>query len=346
VQVTTDGLTGLGNRRKLLADLERQARNARADAPTVLTLFDLNGFKNYNDTFGHQAGDALLQRLGAALVDAVTPFGGRAYRPGGDEFCVIANAHHKHAMEQAASSALSETGDGFDVSAAYGSVVMPRETGDATEAMRKADAAMYAQKHSGRATAGRQSSDVLVRALAERHPDLGDHQDGVGELASELARRAGIDGEDLIQLAHAAALHDVGKVAIPDAIVNKPAALDDEEWAFMRRHTVIGERIISAAPALAPAAKLVRSSHEAFDGTGYPDGLAGVEIPLGARIITVCDAFDAMISDRPYSSPKTIPAAIAELHRCAGTQFDPELVALFAQLITDRAASPTTDSAS
>jgi len=344
-QATTDGLTGLGNRRKLLVDLDRRVRTVRADAPVVLTLFDLNGFKNYNDTFGHQAGDALLQRLGSALAQAVAPFAGRAYRPGGDEFCVIADARHQHAMEQAACAALSETGDGFDVSAAFGSVLIPQDTGDATEGMRKADDAMYAQKHSGRATAGRQSSDVLLRALAERHPDLGDHQDGVAELASGIARRAGIEGEELLQLAHAAALHDVGKVAIPDAIINKPAALDAEEWAFMRRHTIIGERIVAAAPALASAAKLVRSSHEAFDGTGYPDGLAGIEIPLGARIIAICDAFDAMISDRPYSTPKSPDQALAELRRCAGRQFDPELVALFEQVMAERALPPTAHSA-
>ena len=151
--------------------------------------------------------------------------------------------------------------------------MIPQDTGDVTEAMRKADEAMYAQKHSGRATAGRQSSDVLMRALAERHPELGDHHDGVAELVEEVGARLGIDGEELAQLRHAASLHDIGKVAIPDAIITKPGPLTDEEWAFMRRHTLIGERILAAAPALGAAARLVRSSHEAWDGSGYPDAL-------------------------------------------------------------------------
>jgi diguanylate cyclase (GGDEF)-like protein len=343
-QATTDGLTGLHNRRKLLVDLERSIRTATADEPTVLTMFDLNGFKNYNDNFGHVAGDALLLRLGHALAEAVVPFGGRAYRPGGDEFCVIADAKHQHAMEQAACGALSEHGDGFSISTAFGSTVIPQDTGDVTEALRKADEAMYAQKHSGRATPQRQSSDVLMRALAERHPDLGEHHDGVAELAEQVARRLDIEGEELSELRHAASLHDIGKVAIPDAIITKPADLTEEEEVFMRRHTVIGERILTAAPSLSGAAKLVRSSHEAWDGSGYPDGLSSVEIPLGARIIAVCDAFDAMISDRSYAPRKTVEEALAELRRCAGTQFDPTIVAEFEQLIAARAERPTASS--
>jgi diguanylate cyclase (GGDEF)-like protein len=336
----TDALTGLGNRRKLLADLERRVKAATGRTPLVLTLFDLNGFKNYNDSFGHPAGDALLSRLGHALAKAVEPFGGLAYRPGGDEFSVIAEATERQAMEQAASLALSERGEGFAVSTAFGSVVIPQDTGDATEALRKADAAMYGQKNTGRPTAGRQSSDVLLRALAERHPDLGDHQDGVAELAGEVAERMGVDGEELRQLRHAAALHDIGKVAIPDAIITKPTRLNDDEWGFMRRHTLIGERIVAAAPALGSAAPLVRSSHEAWDGSGYPDGLAGVEIPLGSRIIAVCDAFDAMISCRPYATPKSSAQALAELRRCSGTQFDPAVVDSFREVLATRARSP------
>jgi diguanylate cyclase (GGDEF)-like protein len=337
-QATTDGLTGLGNRRKLLADLERQIRTARADAPMVLTMFDLNGFKNYNDSFGHPAGDVLLHRLGSALAEAVLPFGGFAYRPGGDEFCVIAAAERQHAMEQAACHALAESGEGFTVATAFGSVVFASDTVDSSEMLRKADEAMYAQKLSGRATAGRQSSDVLLRALAERHPDLDDHMGGVADLAGEIGERLGVEGEELQQLRHAAGLHDVGKVAVPDAIIAKPSALTDDEWEFIHRHTLIGERIIAAAPALGGAARLVRSSHEAWDGSGYPDALAGDEIPLGSRIITICDAFDAMISARPYAAPKTVDEARAELRRCAGTQFDPRIVEAVDGLLAERAA--------
>jgi diguanylate cyclase (GGDEF)-like protein len=340
-QAITDALTSLGNRRKLLVDLERCAKTATAQAPAVLTLFDLNGFKNYNDTFGHPAGDALLRRLGRALAEAAGLFGGHAYRPGGDEFAVIASAASQHAMEQATCRALSEHGEGFAISTAFGSVVIPQATGDVTEALRRADEAMYAQKNSGRATAGRQSSDVLLRALAERHPELGEHLDGVSELAGQVGKRLNVEGPELAQLHNAAALHDVGKVAIPDAIINKPGPLTQEERAFMRRHTLIGERIVSAAPALGGAAPLIRSSHEAWDGSGYPDALAGVEIPLGSRIIAVCDAFDAMISNRPYAQAKTINEALTELRRCAGTQFDPSIVGVFEQVIADRARTPT-----
>jgi HD-GYP domain-containing protein (c-di-GMP phosphodiesterase class II) len=125
-------------------------------------------------------------------------------------------------------------------------------------------------------------------------------------------------------------------VAIPDAIITKPGPLTDGEHEFIRRHTLIGERILSAAPALRAAARLVRSSHEAWDGSGYPDGLAQVEIPIGARIIAVCDSFDAMISRRAYAPARTVEEARAELRRCAGTQFDPTIVAVFEQVLEDR----------
>ena len=136
-------------------------------------------------------------------------------------------------------------------------------------------------------------------------------------------------------LARAAELHDVGKIAIPDEILHKPGPLEDSEWELMRRHTLIADRILSATPALRPVAQLVRSSHERWDGAGYPDGLSGERIPLGARIIGICDSFDAMTSQRPYQDAMSPREALAELRRCAGTQFDPGLVEEFHAMVED-----------
>jgi diguanylate cyclase (GGDEF)-like protein len=330
---TSDALTGLANRRQLMADLERRVARGTAD-PAVLLLFDLDGFKTYNDSFGHLAGDALLVRLGHALARAVGACG-RAYRLGGDEFCVLADAAARAEIELAAPAALAEHGNGFTVTASYGAVAIPDEAAVACDALRIADQRMYAQKSSGRLTAGRQSTDVLLRALAERHPDIEGHLDGVSQLAGAVGRRLGLEGEALDQVKLAAELHDVGKVAIPDDILNKPGPLDDDEWAFMRRHTLIGERIVAAAPALSAVAKLVRASHERWDGGGYPDRTSGEDTPLGARIIAVCDTYDAIVTDRPYRRARSAAEAVAELRRCAGTQFDPAVVDAFVAALAD-----------
>ena len=337
----TDALTGLPNRRSLMGDLDEAIADSSRDRPVVLGLFDLDGFKSYNDSFGHPAGDALLERLGAALAAALKGRG-RAYRMGGDEFCVLAPIHgvDSDALLAGAAAALSEHGEAFSITASYGSIVVPTETSNSAEALQTADRRMYAQKNSGRASAGRQATDALVRVLAERHPALGHHLEGVTSLCARVADRLDLPEEKRSQLLQAAALHDIGKAAIPDAILDKPGPLDDEEWAFMRQHTVIGERILGAAPALAGAAHLVRSSHERIDGTGYPDGLAGDEVPIGARIIGVCDAYDAMRSQRAYRrTPISEEGALAELRRCAGTQFDPLVVVAFEAAL---AAEPVT----
>jgi diguanylate cyclase (GGDEF)-like protein len=330
----TDVLTGLGNRRALLADLERRLARPSAE-PMVLMIFDLNGFKSYNDTYGHPAGDVLLTRLGQALAAAVTP-NGPAYRLGGDEFCVLGRASAQEELEAAATTALTEHGEGFSITAACGVVVIPDEAREGSEAMRIADQRMYARKLGSRPGPDRQSKDVLVRVLAERHPDLGHHLEGVAELAEAVAVKLGLDEQEAAAVRHAASLHDIGKVAIPDSILSKPGALDEDEWVFMRSHTLIGERILGGAPSLTPLSRLVRSSHERMDGSGYPDGLAGEDIPLGARIIAVCDAYDAMLADRPYSPARTPGEALAELRRCAGSQFDLAVVDAFAAVVADQ----------
>jgi len=342
-EAMTDALTGLGNRRALARDLDRLLPEADDARPLVLVLFDLDGFKHYNDTFGHPAGDTLLHRLGGNLAIYLSGRG-RAFRMGGDEFCALFDPGDEVAdpIIAGAASALTERGEGFTVTCSYGAIVLPREAQDATEALRIADQRMYAQKNAGRTSATRQSKAVLVRALSERNPELFEHLEGVAELAGLTARRLGLGDEEAEQISHAAELHDIGKVAIPDAILSKPTALDPREWEFIRRHTLIGERIIAAAPSLGAVARLVRSSHERWDGTGYPDRLAEQEIPLGSRVVAVADAFSAMTSERPYS-PAVLPVyAIDELRRNAGTQFDPVVVEAFcaawAELAGARAA--------
>jgi two-component system cell cycle response regulator len=201
--------------------------------------------------------------------------------------------------------------------------------------MRLVDQRMYTQKTSGRRSTDRQTRDVLLRAVQERNPELAERHAAVARLADAVGQRLGLSTHEQTELRQAAELHDVGKMAIPEQVLHKPGPLDDDEWAFVRRHPLIGERIIGAAPALAQAAKLVRATHERVDGSGYPDGLTGEQIPLGARIIAVCDAFTAMTSPRAYATQRTLAAAIAELQRAAGTQFDPTVVDAFAEMAVD-----------
>jgi two-component system cell cycle response regulator len=172
--------------------------------------------------------------------------------------------------------------------------------------------------------------------LIERDTDLSTHISRVAELSIATARELGLAEHEITRIGLAAQLHDIGKTAIPESILNKPGPLDDEEWGFVRSHTLVGERIIAAAPSLAHTATLVRSSHERIDGNGYPDRLAGDDIPLGSRIIAVCDAYDAMIAPRPYRNPRSVSDALSELQDWAGSQFDPDIVEAFITVASHR----------
>jgi len=340
----TDGLTGLPNRRALVNDLARVTARATVKDPWVCVLLDLDGFKAYNDAFGHPAGDDLLSRLGQRLSDVPSPKG-TAYRLGGDEFCVLDacdSVDRSDGLVAAARGALAESGEAFDVTSSAGFVRIPDDAAVPSDVLQLADRRMYTDKGRRSSSAGHQSRAVLLRILREREPDMHDHLVGTAELAVAVGRQLGMLGEELDEVARAAELHDVGKIAIPEEILHKPGPLDPEEWAFIKRHTVIGERILTAAPALRPVARLVRSTHERYDGTGYPDGLAGEEIPLGSRVVSVCDAYEAMVSDRPYREALSSDEAIEELRRHAGTQFDPKVVEVVTRALTQRVAEPLT----
>jgi diguanylate cyclase (GGDEF)-like protein len=331
-QVLTDPLTGLGNRRKLAADLTERLANAPVfdPEPLVLMLFDLDGFKAYNDTFGHLAGDAVLARLGGRLAEVVAPRGA-AYRLGGDEFCALlpVDPSELHSAVAAAASALQEQGETFSIHASCGAVILPHEATTPDYALQLADERMYRQKQARPLAAREQTRDVLVRIMHAKQPGLQLHSSDVSRMAVAVGRKFAMNAEQIDELARAAELHDIGKVGIPDAILDKPGALDPSEWEFIRQHTVLGERILSAAAAMRPVARIVRASHERWDGRGYPDRLAGEEIPLAARIVAVCDAYDAMTTDRCYRKAETAETAREELLREAGHQFDPEVVRVF-----------------
>jgi diguanylate cyclase (GGDEF)-like protein len=336
-QAVSDELTGLGNRRRLLADLESAVRGEEGRERSLLLLFDLDGFKGYNDTYGHPVGDALLTRLGRALEAAVGA-DGRAYRLGGDEFCVLARVSDARtgALIDACVEALTERSEGFAIGTSFGVTFLPDEGPTPSEALRTADRRLYAQKQERRLERGRQPEDVLLRAMYEREPRLHEHARNVSALALAVGNRLGLAGTGTAELARAAELHDIGKLAVPDAILYKPGLLDSEEQRFIRNHSAIGERILAASPVLAPVSRLVRATHERWGGQGYPDGLTGSEIPLGARIIAVCDAFVAMISVRPHQDALGVEAALAELRRCVGTQFDPSVVDAFFAVIAEQ----------
>ena len=329
-EALTDSLTALANRRKLLVDLEAEIESASEEEPRMLVLFDLNGFKTYNDTFGHPAGDALLARLAGKLAAAVAP-AGEAYRMGGDEFCVLLPGAdpdiHRIAL------ALWESGEGFDVSSAYGAALIPDDATTVSTALSVADERLYAHKELLAEIRRGTAHEPLLRTLAEREPELRAHVAVVSSLAARVGAQLGLAPDELEELRLAAELHDVGKLAIPDVVLQKSGPLDPTEWGFIHSHTLIGQRILGAAPALRPVGTIVRSTHENWDGTGYPDGLAGEAIPLAARIIAVCDAYSAMTSDRPYRAARTPAAAVAELRSCAGRQFDRQVVQLLCAVL-------------
>ena len=331
-EANTDALTQLGNRRRLIADLTDAAARATSENPYALTMFDLDGFKHYNDNYGHPSGDLLLSRLGGKLA-ASLPETVSCYRIGGDEFCLLTATQPGalSAVLERAISALGERGAGFSITASFGTVFLPEEAQDERDALRIVDERLYTHKQ--RRDAERQRPhEPLLQALYERAPELKRHVETVAVLSVQVAQALGLDDDEQADIRLAAKLHDIGKLAVPDDILHKAGPLNEREWGFLRQHTHIGERMVVTSPALRSIGAIIHAIHEHYDGSGYPDGTGGEDIPLASRIITACDALDVMTAGTPYEAPRTLTQALIELQRCAGTQFDPSVINAITQI--------------
>jgi diguanylate cyclase (GGDEF)-like protein/putative nucleotidyltransferase with HDIG domain len=351
----TDPLTGLGNHRHFHERLERELQHANErNLSLTLCFVDVDDFKRINDRFGHPAGDRVLSQLAARLRQT-----GEAFRLGGDEFALLLPGYGESAALTAASSVveriaaldLEQVGP---VTVSAGVAISPQHAADRDELIRLADSALYWAKEYGKNRVRAYRPDVielaelkrlasgpdraarfraaasLARAVDARDVYTGSHSQRVAELAARTARRLGLPDEEVELTRLAASLHDLGKLAIPEEILRKPGPLTEPERIVLERHPQIGFRMLESL-GVDPVADWVLHHHERWDGSGYPDGLSGEGIPLGARIIFVADAYDAMISERVYRRRVSPEEAIAELDRCAGTQFDPSVVAALAE---------------
>ncbi len=379
-RATHDRLTGIPNRETLLAtlsaELERAARHAK---PLSVAFIDIDRFKQINDTYGHNSGDAVLRqvaRLVQSSVRASDSFG----RYGGEEFMLILpETRPEDAValaEELRSLVMAEPLRIADDQTVQVTISLGIAGGHGAElqldmVVDRADAAMYAAKSLGRnrtylfrdldedapvrrapisadrraqATAiGRWANDTATQALASVLAPQPNHRgkpsDMIASLAMGIGLEMGLPPEEIERVRVAALLHDLGKIAVPEAILDKPASLSDVEWQAIGEHPRIGQVILEQASSLRDAIPVVLHHHEHFNGAGYPHGLRGNEIPIGARIVAVADAYHAMVHDRPYSAARSHEDALAELRRTAGSQFDPAVVEVFCSIYADEVPS-------
>ncbi|HEY6541388.1 MAG TPA: diguanylate cyclase, partial [Ktedonobacteraceae bacterium] len=362
---TTDPLTELPNHRALLSTLKQELERAqRYERPCSLLFLDLDHFKALNDGYGHAAGDTVLRAFAGILRSTIRNMD-TAGRWGGEEFVVIlpeANAEEALDIAERIRKAVSfftfEISGGLHLTCSVG-VACYREHGSDQDALlTAADQAMYGAKRLGRnqvrmisdpaitallttetAEGGREETalhgtvEALVTLVEKRDWSLGHHSQQVANLVRQLALAIGMSLEEAQIVALAGRLHDIGKVGIPDAVLQKAGPLTEEEWEQMRRHSIVGAEVISCVPSLRPLAPVIRAHHERWDGQGYPDHLQSEQIPLAARLIAVVDSYTVMITDRPYQLARPPAVALEELQRCAGSQFDPQVVEAFIGLL-------------
>ncbi len=329
-----DVLTGLYNRTFFEQEMVRL--DTPENLPLSVIMGDLNGLKLVNDTFGHAMGDELLRKA-AQILEETCKNRGIVARLGGDEFVVL--------LPRTTSEEVQDLGERIreefqktsvesiplSISLGYGTKTHSEQPLD--EVLRIAENWMYQRKLTESTSFHSQVLQAFRASLRAVTQETEEHSQRIRELALRLGKALGLSQRELDELSLLAEFHDIGKIAIPQSILEKPGALDDEEWAIVKKHPEVGFRITQSIWELSSIANYILFHHERFDGTGYPRGLKGEDIPLLSRIIAICDAYDVMVTGRPYRKARTKGEAVAELRRCSGTQFDPHIVEVFVTIL-------------
>jgi diguanylate cyclase (GGDEF)-like protein len=356
----TDGLTGLLNHRAIHELLARDLAVARTTGtPLSLIMIDLDDFKIFNDTHGHQVGDRVLCEV-ASLLKSCVRGGDRVARYGGDEFLVelpradnvVAHEVASRLIEKVQHTEITIDDQKLPMRLSVGVATFPENGRTRQKLISFADAAMYAAKDAGGGQVGVLHSAIqpveptsfgalsgLVRAVDRKDRYTKDHSDKVTDYAVRFGKQLGLPPDQIEALNVAGQLHDVGKIAVPDAVLRKPGRLTDGEVQMIRQHVMFSTLMVKGVPYLDDVLAAISHHHERWDGSGYPYAKAGIEIPLLGRIMALADAFAAMTHDRPYRKGRTLADAIEELTSGKGTQFDPDLVNPFIEMVASGTAS-------
>jgi diguanylate cyclase (GGDEF)-like protein/PAS domain S-box-containing protein/putative nucleotidyltransferase with HDIG domain len=334
-----DSLTGLYNRLYFEDRMENLYVKGDCQSAAIVVM-DVDGLKLINDTLGHAAGDEILVET-AKIINQAYPDSDTIARIGGDEFAVILLDCNQEKLDQMLSSfnelicRHNSTRPEIPLGVSIGSRVNCDHSESLLETFKEAENLMYRNRLKNSNIARIAIIDALSRAIREKDYDAKDHSKAMADLMILMGKNLGLSQTQLEGLNQLAVFHDIGKIGIPDHILTKPGPLSKEEMEEMRRHTEIGARIAQTSKELAHLSDFILKHHERWDGTGYPLALKGQEIPLECRIVALADSYDAMTSDRPYRPAMSHEYAISELLRCSGSQFDPDLVGLFIELVNE-----------